>query len=119
MRSTVAVIAVGAMLAVAPAAAGDTIAKSFSSEVDAASRQQSAFDRSGNSSGDLRAAVPLTPLAQAKAQGERRPPRVRIQRENRPLGPNAVRQCEAWYEQEFRPSGTVIVPRMSCFWRRG
>jgi len=21
--------------------------------------------------------------------------------------------------QEFRPSGTVIVPRMHCFWRRG
>jgi hypothetical protein len=34
-------------------------------------------------------------------------------------GPNAVRECTATYVQEFRPSGTVIVPRMSCFWRRG
>ena len=34
-------------------------------------------------------------------------------------GPNAVRECNATYEQEFRPSGTVIVPRMSCFWRPG
>jgi hypothetical protein len=55
----------------------------------------------------------------AQARTERRPPRVRIHRDSRPLGPDAVRQCEAWYEREFRPSGTVIVPRMSCFWRRG
>ncbi len=34
-------------------------------------------------------------------------------------GPNAVRDCNATYVQEFRPSGTVIVPRMSCFWRPG
>ena len=34
-------------------------------------------------------------------------------------GPNAVRDCNATYVQEYRPSGTVIVPRMSCFWRRG
>jgi hypothetical protein len=31
-------------------------------------------------------------------------------------GPNAVRECEANYVQEFRPSGTVIVPRMHCWW---
>jgi len=35
------------------------------------------------------------------------------------LGPNAVRVCNATYVQEFRPSGTVIVPRMSCYWTRG
>ena len=34
-------------------------------------------------------------------------------------GPNAVRECNATYVQEFRPSGTVIVPHMSCHWRRG
>jgi hypothetical protein len=34
-------------------------------------------------------------------------------------GPNAVRDCTATYVQEYRPSGTVIVPRMSCVWRRG
>src|ERR1700722_10820000 len=34
-------------------------------------------------------------------------------------GPDAVRECNATYVQEFRPSGTVIVPRMSCFWRPG
>ncbi len=31
-------------------------------------------------------------------------------------GPNAVRVCNAHYEQEFRPSGTVIVPKMQCHW---
>jgi hypothetical protein len=34
-------------------------------------------------------------------------------------GPNAVRDCTATYVQEYRPSGTVIVPRMNCFWRPG
>jgi hypothetical protein len=34
-------------------------------------------------------------------------------------GRNAVRDCTATYVQEYRPSGTVIVPRMSCYWRRG
>ncbi|KWV59927.1 hypothetical protein AS156_02750 [Bradyrhizobium macuxiense] len=34
-------------------------------------------------------------------------------------GPNAVRECTAHYVQEYRPSGTVITPRMNCFWRPG
>jgi hypothetical protein len=34
-------------------------------------------------------------------------------------GPNAVRECTATYVQEYRPSGTVITPRMNCYWRGG
>ena len=34
-------------------------------------------------------------------------------------GPNAVRECSVAYVQEFRPSGTVITPHMSCHWRPG
>jgi hypothetical protein len=34
-------------------------------------------------------------------------------------GRNAVRDCTATYVQEYRPSGTVIVPRMHCYWRNG
>ena len=34
-------------------------------------------------------------------------------------GPNAVRDCTATYVQERRPSGTVIIPRMNCYWRPG
>ncbi len=34
-------------------------------------------------------------------------------------GPGAVRECRARLVQEFRPSGTVIVPRMNCWWVRG
>jgi len=37
----------------------------------------------------------------------------------RTLSPTAVRACDAWYEQEYRPSGTVIVPRMRCRWVDG
>jgi hypothetical protein len=34
-------------------------------------------------------------------------------------GRNALRECNVNYVQEYRPSGTVIVPRMSCVWRGG
>jgi hypothetical protein len=34
-------------------------------------------------------------------------------------GPNAVRSCTATYVREYRPSGTVITPRMNCYWRPG
>ena len=61
------------------------------------------------------------------AQSRRPRARVRIYRNDDERGvypqynpgPNAVRDCTATLVQEFRPSGTVIVPRMNCFWRRG
>jgi hypothetical protein len=34
-------------------------------------------------------------------------------------GPGYVRQCAAQLVQEYRLSGTVIVPRMQCWWERG
>jgi len=34
-------------------------------------------------------------------------------------GPNAKRECVARYVEEHRPSGTVVVPRMHCWWLRG
>jgi hypothetical protein len=30
-----------------------------------------------------------------------------------------VRQCVSWLATENRPSGTVIVPRMRCWWEHG
>ena len=67
--------------------------------------------------------------AEASAQRRiRRPARLRVypSRQWEPEvyprynpGPNAVRECNATYVEEYRPSGTVIVPRMSCYWRRG
>ena len=75
----------------------------------------------------------LQPGARANSEvsAQNRPrPRVRIYRNDRSgyvpdvyprynPGPNAVRDCTATYVQEFRPSGTVITPRMNCFWRPG
>ena len=29
------------------------------------------------------------------------------------------RDCRFWLAQEWRPSGTVIVPRQRCWWVRG
>lgn len=52
------------------------------------------------------------------AQTRRRPPRVRVYRQVQTLPPDAVRECQAWYVQEHRPSGTVITPRMQCWWTR-
>ena len=34
-------------------------------------------------------------------------------------GPGFVRQCSARLVPEYRLSGTVIVPRMNCWWERG
>jgi hypothetical protein len=66
-------------------------------------------------------------LAQAD---QRRPPRVIITPRQIPAdpypspgaafpGPGYVRDCVAFYVEDPRPSGTVIVPRMRCGWVRG
>ena len=64
--------------------------------------------------------------SELSAQTRQPRPRVRIYREDERgvypsynPGPDAVRDCTAAYVQEYRPSGTVIVPRMNCFWRPG
>ncbi len=78
-------------------------------------------------SSGLRAAPTAATVTDASAQRRRPLRRVPIYRpEWRPdvyprynPGPNAVRDCSATYVQEYRPSGTVITPRMNCYWRRG
>ncbi len=73
-----------------------------------------------------RAASDVSPIIRAgdisemSSQARRRgPTRLRVYRLRSYPGPNAVRDCEARYVQEYRPSGTVIVPRVNCFWRPG
>src|SRR4051812_32112180 len=70
----------------------------------------------------------LHQAAATDLSAQRRPrTRIRIYSNSRPddvyprydPGPNALRVCNANYVQEFRPSGTVIVPHMTCYWRRG
>lgn len=56
------------------------------------------------------------PVAVAPSRPLRHRPR-RVQIYGSTPGPNSVRQCEAHYVQEFRPAGTVIVPRMHCWWQ--
>ncbi|MBE0701942.1 hypothetical protein [Afipia sp. 1NLS2] len=46
----------------------------------------------------------------------RKPRRVHIYTPRGP-GPNSVRICHSYYEYEYRLSGTVIVPRESCYWQ--
>jgi hypothetical protein len=54
--------------------------------------------------------------AQSREVVRRTPRRIRIYRGSSYPGPNSKRVCNAHYEQEYRPSGTVIVPRMNCYW---
>ena len=63
--------------------------------------------------------VTITPPGVVAQPRRRAPTRLYISRERTYLPPTAVRTCDAWYEQEFRPSGTVIVPRMRCRWVAG
>ena len=53
--------------------------------------------------------------AQSRETRRRKPRRVRIYTPRGP-GPNSVRICHSHYEYEYRPSGTVIVPRENCYW---
>ncbi|MEA2941033.1 MAG: hypothetical protein QOD09_1562 [Bradyrhizobium sp.] len=64
----------------------------------------------------------------AQSRRVRRPPtRIRVYPRYNPddvypryfPGRNAVRDCSATLVEEYRPSGTVITPRMNCFWRPG
>jgi hypothetical protein len=74
---------------------------------------------------------PLTAYAQANTRSRTRirvSPRCfyRTQATDYPVpyeceapGPGYVRECNAALVQEYRPSGTVVVPRMQCWWVRG
>jgi hypothetical protein len=46
-----------------------------------------------------------------------RRPQVYIYPRHRQLSANAKRHCESWLAKEYRVSGTVIVPRMRCWWQ--
>jgi len=49
------------------------------------------------------------------AQTRRRPRVIIRPRRVRP-GSNSQRICRSWLAEEYRPSGTVIVPQMRCWW---
>ena len=61
---------------------------------------------------------PTTEITDISAQ-QRRRVRVRVYPTDRPLSSTATRQCRAWYVQEYRASGTVVSPRMQCWWDNG
>lgn len=47
---------------------------------------------------------------------QKSPSRVMIYPRRGEPGPNAHRECRAQLVQQDRPSGTVIVPVMHCWW---
>ncbi len=62
---------------------------------------------------------PATAQDTESAAPKRAPARIRVHPLADYPGPSAVRQCVSWLATEYRPSGTVIVPRMRCWWERG
>jgi hypothetical protein len=58
---------------------------------------------------------------EASGQARRREPTriIVTPRRYQSLPPSAVRQCSSWLQPEYRPSGTVIVPQMRCWWTPG
>jgi len=76
------------------------------------------------SAGSVRAEVATPQVRRVAAQTSPELPAQRVHRRgtpvyiygHRPLSPTAVRSCFDWYAYEYRPSGTVIVPKMSCHW---
>lgn len=90
--------------------------------------QAQAQAQTGPRLAELSRAVPPSE-ASAQSRTRRPPTRLRVYPRYSPdaygvypryfPGRNAVRECTATYVEEFRPSGTVITPRMNCFWRPG
>jgi hypothetical protein len=114
---------VGAMMRIGTAAILAAIAGVFSLPATGASAQ--------TAPSAMRTVQVSQPVAtEASAQRRVRPPtRLRVYPPYQPgpdgvypryyPGRNAVRDCSTTYVQEYRASGMVIVPHMSCFWRRG
>lgn len=70
-------------------------------------------------------ALSLGVVAQAEASSSRATqefaaqsrPRIVVHPRTSFPGPNAKRYCRSWLAKEYRVSGTVIVPRMRCWWQ--
>ncbi|MBV9347989.1 MAG: hypothetical protein JOZ70_01600 [Pseudolabrys sp.] len=82
------------------------------------------FILSLTTAGALLFVIPMTEQAQAQDQVQetriiapKRRPQVVITPGRQRLSANARRQCETELVREFRPSGTVIVPRTTCWWQ--
>ncbi len=68
--------------------------------------------------GVLMAAIPASAQSRNSDDVTTRAPRPRvvIQPRRAKLSPNARRECRARLVQEYRVSGPVIVPQMTCWW---
>jgi hypothetical protein len=114
-------VVVGVMMRISRVAIWLVLAGSFALSLALAGAAQAQTAPSG-----VRTSQPGDP--EVLAQRKRPPTRLRVQPnyEAEPdgvypryyPGRNAVRECNATYVQEYRPSGTVIVPRMNCAWRQ-
>ena len=68
--------------------------------------------------GPARQYTQAAPASDLSAQAQRPRTRLRVNPE-RQLRPRDYRDCEFKLVQQYRPSGTVIVPWQRCWWVRG
>jgi hypothetical protein len=62
-------------------------------------------------------ALAATDSDTSKDVSAQRRPRITVYPRPSYPGPYATRHCDSWLEKEYRVSGTVVVPRMRCYWR--
>ena len=68
--------------------------------------------------GLIAAAAPAFAQLQQRTEVAQQTPRQRIIiTPRREPGPNAKRECQARLVEQYRPSGTVIVPVVHCWWQ--
>jgi hypothetical protein len=70
----------------------------------------------GQSSTDRASAASNSAATDRAPSAPHRRTRITIYPGRNEPGPNSKRQCRSWLEREYRVSGTVIVPRMHCWW---
>jgi hypothetical protein len=68
--------------------------------------------------GPAQSRTQLAPASDLSAQAQRPRARLRVYPERR-LHYRDYRDCEFKLVQQYRPSGTVIVPWQRCWWVRG
>ena len=62
------------------------------------------------------AAAPAASAPRNQELSAQRRPHITIHPRRAEPGPNSKRHCVSWLQKQDRPSGTVIVPQMRCWW---
>lgn len=104
-----------ASLMACAAMAAASAAPAKAAEAPAVAGAEQALEVSAQTRQRPRARIRVTPMYPRRNFSTPYPPPYRVEYP----GPGYQRDCRARYVQEYRASGTVIVPRVNCRWVRG